>query len=626
MMKKIFSTCALLFLIFNIFGQTEELYRRIREDNVNALLTHSTELKEQLNQLKIQGEHNSDTVQMFEKLLSSKLFLAQEEYSKYVNFVEELYEEYQEHEWLRREYSKGLALSYYYLNLFDQANEWNKIYRKLNEGVVDADGRINLDYVQPGLFYYRSGNYEKALQEFLANYLSVKDDERVYNYYKGNITNNVAITLTRLDRLDSAELFIEKAREYWSANTPKVTKDRNYLMGLLDGNLASIEVKRGNYIRAKNLIQKDIKYSKERDFMNYLNSKSQLVEICLSLNQLKEAEQIFQSLEEEVNGVYLLKNQQEFLLKAKYLLLKAQGKHEEALKVHEEYMEFKLSHYNDSQTEKREQIAVLYDLMENENTLKKQEIEILKTVGVKEENKRLTTIVISLVIIGSLLVLLLFLILQLKNRKINREKEQQQLAKESEEFKDLMMREMHHRIKNNLQTVSGLFRMQLRRTKNEETTEILKKAISRVNSITEIHNLVFEDDLENGIRLDKYIKKILLKINELFPNNIDVNLNVEELYITDEQSVPVGLIINELMTNSMKYAFENVENPRIDVDIIKKKTKIVLRYADNGEGYTTPESQDGGLGLTLIDLMAKQLKASVHYLEPTRNRVEFIFE
>ena len=626
MMKRILSTVVLLLLVVNLFGQTEELYRKIREDNVNALLTNSKALKDQLNQIELQGKHNSDTVLIYQDLLESKLLLAQEEYSKYVSFVEKLYEKYKEHEWLHGEFSKGLALSYYNLNLFDKANEWNKIYRKLNEGRVDSDGRINLDYVQPGLFYYRSGNYKKALQEFLANYNSVKDDERVYNYYKGNITNNVAITLTLLGKLDSAELFIERARVYWSANTPNVRRDRDYLMGLLDGNLASIELKRKNYSRAKKLILNDVKHSRERDFMNYLNSKSQLVEICLKLGQLKEAEEVFTSLEEDYFHENPLKKQQQFFLKAKYLLLKAKGNFQEALEVYEQYMALEVDGYKNTQSEKREQIAVLYDLMNKENTVKKQQIEILKNEGIEDENNRLTTIVVSLIIIGALLILSIFLILQLKNRRINREKEQQQQAKEREEFKDLMMREMHHRIKNNLQTVSGLFRMQLRKTKNNETVESLKKAISRVNSITEIHNLVFEDDLENGVRLDKYVEKIFVKINEIFPNEIEVNLNVDALFINDEQSVPVGLIINELVTNSMKYAFNNVENPKIEVDIYKKKTKIVLQYADNGEGYTTPESQDGGLGLTLIDLMAKQLKASVNYLEPTHNRVEFIFK
>lgn len=597
----------------------------IRKDN-NFLQTNETRLNALLDSLLETGYSASDSVGMFSDLLKSKVMLAKEEYSKYINLTEGLVEKYKNHVWLYSEYSRGLARSYFNVNLFDKANAWNNIYRQLNEQAVNSDGKIHLDYTQPGIYYFRSENYKKALEAFKANFAEIEHDERIYDHYKGNILNNISITFTNLGELDSAEYYNDRSREYWSLDSKDVIVDRDYLLGLLDGNLATIESKRGNYQRAKQLLLNDINNSREKDYWNHLNSRCEIIGVEVHLNELKEARETFDVLAAEMDTVEEPAGLYRNFIEVQYELLKAEKRFEEALAVHEELYDLRLNVEKRNELAKREQTAVLYDLVAKENLLKKQEIQILEQADVKERNKQLWAVAIGLIIIGVLLIVTLFLITQLKNRKISAEKERQENIKQKIELKDLMMREMHHRIKNNLQTVSGLFRMQIRLTKNPETVDSLKEGVSRVNTITEIHNLVFEDGYEEGVNANTYLNKIVERLREVYTNTIQFNTDIESVELSPENTVPVGLILNELITNSVKYAFKNENTPQIDVKFHKKNGKIVLHYADNGSGYEDPESVDGGLGLTLIELMAKQLKAEIHYIVPTRNKVEFIFE
>lgn len=597
----------------------------IRKDN-NYLQTNETRLIVALDSLLKAGSTTADSIAMFSDLLKSKVMLAKEEYSEYISFTEGLAKKYKEHSWLYTEYSRGLARSYFNVNLFDKANAWNNIYRQLNEEKVNNEGKIHLDYTQPGIYYFRSENYEKALEAFKANFAEIENDDRIYDHYKGNILNNISITFTNLGELDSAEYYNDRSREYWSLESPDVIEDRDYLLGLLDGNLATIELKRGNYKRAKELLLTDINNSKEKDYWNHLNSRCEIIGVEVHLNELQEARESFDLLAAELDTVDEPAGLYRDFIEVQYELLKAEKRFEEALKVHEELFSLRLDIEKRNELAKREQTAVLYDLVAKENLLKEQEIQILEQADIKERNKQLWAVAIGLIIIGVLLIVTLFLITQLKNRKISAEKERQENIKQKIELKDLMMREMHHRIKNNLQTVSGLFRMQIRLTKNPETVESLKEGVSRVNTITEIHNLVFEDGYEEGVNANSYLNKIVERLKEVYTNTVQIKTDIEPVELKPEMTVPVGLILNELITNSVKYAFKNENSPQIDVKFYKKNGKIVLHYADNGSGYEDPESADGGLGLTLIELMAKQLKADIHYLVPTRNKVEFIFE
>ena len=630
MLKLIYTSILMMVVTTCVFGQnlisTTTVFKIIKEKDLNYLLSKEWELKITLDSIASSAGKAKDSITIYGHLLDSKILLAKEEYSQYIDVVEDFVEDYKSQVWLYREYSKGLALSYYNVNLFDEANKWNEIYRDLNEGVVNSDGKIHLDYIQPGLYYYRSGNYEKALKAFQKNFAEVENDDRIYNHYKGNILNNIAITFTSLGELDSAEYYLEKSRYYWSRETPDVKVDSVYLMGLLDGNLATLEKLRGNYRKAKELILNDVNGSREKDYWNHLHSRCQLIDLHVKLGEYQEARTQFNLLAAELDSIEEPEILYTYFLEAKYEVLKAEKKYQEALKVHEEYYDLKLSDKRGKENEKREQIAVLFDLVSKENKLKEQEIQILEQEEVKAKNKRLIGWVVSFIVIGVLLIVLLVLITQLKNRKIANAVERQLSSKRQIELKDLMMREMHHRIKNNLQTVSGLFRMQMRNTTNTEAIGHLKNGVARVNTITEIHNLVFEDGYDDGVNAKSYLNKIVSRIQEVYSENIKFNCSIEEVMLDHDKTVPVGLILNELITNSVKYAFKGEDYPSIDVKLYQKNGKIVLYYADNGKGYTDTKSIDGGLGLTLIEIMAKQLKAEVNYLVPGRNKVEFIFE
>lgn len=185
-----------------------------------------------------------------------------------------------------------------------------------------------------------------------------------------------------------------------------------------------------------------------------------------------------------------------------------------------------------------------------------------------------------------------------------------------------LLKEVHHRVKNNLQIVVSLLRIQSSEIKSEETKEHFSKAINRIMTISMIHKKLYELGELSRLEFEEYISSLIDEIKELHSENKDVNINLsialDELDL--KSVVPIGLIINELITNSMKHAFSDLNEGVIEIQFKNlNEDKIVFEYSDNGSWKTTSEP---GFGEELLNLLTEQLDGVI-----TRNkshvRIEF---
>ena len=194
----------------------------------------------------------------------------------------------------------------------------------------------------------------------------------------------------------------------------------------------------------------------------------------------------------------------------------------------------------------------------------------------------------------------------------SRETLEQQVAE-----KEMLLKEVHHRVKNNLQTVSSLLRMQGRSIEDEKTLSQIKSSQNRVVCMAMVHEMLYRREDLSCIEYSTYVQQLgeyLVKSLKGAESNIRLNINIPEIELGIDTAIPLGLLINEAVTNALKYGFEGRDEGEISISLEKEdKHEFLLRIGDNGIGY--PESMDyqssKSLGLKLIHNLSRQLKGSV---------------
>lgn len=185
------------------------------------------------------------------------------------------------------------------------------------------------------------------------------------------------------------------------------------------------------------------------------------------------------------------------------------------------------------------------------------------------------------------------------------------MAEQSNTEKEVILKEIHHRVKNNLQIINGLLFMQFKDNNDEKMKAQLKQSQERIKSMALVHNKLYESDSTVHVYIKEYIKDLagdILKTNT--PAGKSIELNIEEnetVNLSLNTSVSLGLILNELITNSCKYAFAGKENGHINIAINKNTNGYQLIVKDDGSGLASDFHEKNSMGLRLVTNLSKQL-------------------
>lgn len=189
------------------------------------------------------------------------------------------------------------------------------------------------------------------------------------------------------------------------------------------------------------------------------------------------------------------------------------------------------------------------------------------------------------------------------SERINR-----QIAEEKVKERETMIHEINHRTKNNIQIISSLLSLHATKSKSNEVKEALNEARDRVNTIAQLHDTLYQSSDFGEIVLENHFSKLIENLIKVYnKENKDIQYSVvsEIAKLNLKKVVPLALILNELVTNSLKYAFINSNEGKIKLVIQKKNNEFIMTYSDNGTWIDqTPES---GNGTKLIDVFFKQL-------------------
>jgi|GEM_PF-511200 len=184
--------------------------------------------------------------------------------------------------------------------------------------------------------------------------------------------------------------------------------------------------------------------------------------------------------------------------------------------------------------------------------------------------------------------------------------------------KDVLMREIHHRVKNNLQVISGLLELQSKSLNDEAAKDALMEGRNRVRSIALIHQNLYQFENLSSIELKRFSNDLCRQVESVFKKQHKVVLTtrVPVLYLDIDSAVPLGLIMNELLSNSFKYAFNDEVTGEINLDIAAvAEGKYELVYSDNGPGLPAnfDVSRASTLGIQLINDLSRQIGGHVKY-------------
>lgn len=183
--------------------------------------------------------------------------------------------------------------------------------------------------------------------------------------------------------------------------------------------------------------------------------------------------------------------------------------------------------------------------------------------------------------------------------------------------KDTLLKEIHHRVKNNLQTVSSLLSLQSRVIEEPRMKNMIKSSQNRVISMAMVHEMLYMRHDLSKIEYKSYVEELtdyLVRSFKGSENNISLKINIPDVKLGIDTAIPLGLLINEVVTNALKYGIKDNEPGEIYIDLQKSNdTDYILYIGDNGEGYpeTISHKNTKSLGLKLIHNLSRQLKGSI---------------
>jgi len=291
--------------------------------------------------------------------------------------------------------------------------------------------------------------------------------------------------------------------------------------------------------------------------------------------------------------------------------------YKDAIVAFEVYDSLKKQVFDDNSKQRMSLFKYEFDIEDRESTILSMEERI------KKQNSTQSLITI---IAGLLLILLLVLYVTYQNNK-----KKNILLESQNEEKEFLLKEIHHRVKNNLGIVSSLLDLQADKIKDPKIVSAIEESRNRVYSMSMIHQKLYQGTNLSSIGMKDYLIDLSQHILDSYgsEDKVDFNYDLEDMQLDVDSAIPIGLIVNELLTNSFKHAFPEGRKGIIQITCQHlTKDRILLEVADNGIGlleFDKEDDQGSGFGTQLIDLLIHQLDGSIMTVsgEGTKIRMEF---
>ena len=444
--------------------------------------------------------------------------------------------------------------------------------------------------------------FEKALVYF---------EQIGHEEWINNVQVNLAVQNNYSKNYDKAIAYNTKAYEYFKK------KDNQHMQGFVLANLG------GNYFGMEQF-EKCIEISETALELINPNLDSSLIAATktnigisyLELNQPAKAKTFLDESLAISRALQSLEREKKVLEALSFYYEKV-GDFENALLKYKAFEAAKDKFFN---KEKDEAVVKATTIYETEK--KQQEIDLLNAKNevqkLRLEKSQRQAIIYTIGIVGlGLLTLLLFYAFQVKKRSLAE--------------KELLLKEIHHRVKNNLQIVTSLLNIQQRRIKDEQAINAIQESKNRVESMALIHQSLYQNNDLRNINARDYIQQLVETVFKTYRVNqqkINYHLDIQQLQLDMDTLIPLGLIINEMVSNALKHAFRNREAGTIKIALSKEGEKVILNVSDNGNGLPETDvlNNSNSFGFRMIKAFVKKLDASLDIIRQEGTMMKIAFE
>jgi len=378
---------------------------------------------------------------------------------------------------------------------------------------------------------------------------------------------------------------------------------------------SNLQTQLGNYPEAKISGLEALRYAEllENDFM-IMRSYFSLGKVSFASQDYLEASNYFETsitkVKEDFGDKFYLSLVYEELSKA----YEGAGAFEKALLTSRKSEEFRKDVFTAEAEERITLIQTQMEVAQKENTIKLQEAKL----------SQLKIIQVLYLTIAVILIVILFLLYRVYIRK----RSYSILLEKKNEEKEFLLREIHHRVKNNLETISSLLSLQISKIKNREFQQVMEETYTRVQSMGMIHLQLYGEKNLKDVEMKYFFESLGRFILETFDakDRVEVDIDMSTLKLDVDLAIPIGLIVNELISNSLKYAFPKKGKGKIRVSLYEKGEILLLEVADNGVGILPGFIPLGtGFGSELISLLTRQLDGKMTLIKSPGATFSFKF-
>jgi two-component sensor histidine kinase len=471
--------------------------------------------------------------------------------------------------------------------------------------------------------HYRLNNYERAIESYKKS--AEKYEQRKLYLLQSSSLNNIGLCFRNMARKDSAHYYFRKGLDvlnFLQSSLKRKDIYVNYFEDVLRTNAEETSPKEDNSRKLIFLYKKELEQAKVFNELNIvIDAYNGLSKLCLDQSKIDLALKYIDSAEANLTTYIYPKAKSEMLQsKVRALLLKGDNKGADSY--------FKMyNKYSDSLNKVKIGKSFMSGVIKYETDIKEKElIEAKKLV----ESERRINLYQKIGLISLLIVFIFLGFIFFKIRRDNKTIHQQKLVVDRALTENkVLVKEVHHRVKNNLQVVASLLLINSKKNKGHNSDEILTQSQHQIQSMSLIHEMLYQKEDIIDIPMQEYLEKLSNSLLTTYPNKrIKTTVLTNDISLHLDYANPIGLIINELMTNSVKHGFRNMSEGEVSIEINKIKNVYKLTYSDNGIGMKINEStlkNSKTFGSRLIMSLTEEMSATIAVVNGTGLTYIFTF-
>lgn len=493
---------------------------------------------------------------------------------------------------------------------YDIHGEYNNAIQCFHAAITILENQkdtseLSFAYNNLGVLHFERKQYDFALD----NYNKSLVLDRLRNNKEGIAAGlqNIGVIYTYKDSIEKSISLYDEAEKYYGQ-----TNDENGLASLYSNkaklllNQKKFSEALSYYIEIEKIFEK-VGATYEQEVSNQISLADANLGIGNEKEALRHAEQaleISEKFDSHTRKIYSYE-----ILHEVYARM---GSYKKAYEAMHTYATLQDSLFDVEKDNAVSELQVKYESEKKDKALSTVRLEKDAEISLRKagENQRNFLIAITVVVIViSAFVFYAYFSKQKINKLLS---DKNQIITENLQQKEMLLGEIHHRVKNNLQLISNLLDFQSMELTEEKASDAIQDSKNRVASMAVLHRFLYQQGDFRNVAMKEYITELSQNLEQTFSSQnypVSFKVDIEPISLDVNYSIPIGLIVNELVTNSFKHAFIKNQPGEISIHLSQHDDKLLLRIGDNGKGANPDDIKTGNFGSRIVSSLLRQLRA-----------------